>query len=178
MSKKRIQGWLKNLLASSFIFAICVNTFAASRSDVEALHNTIKANRKNIVIEVMDLSDTESEKFWEIYDEYAFDLKKNTDMKLDIIRQYMDNFETMPPKLAETLVRDFLKSDKNRANLRTRYIRKFKKAISERKLLRFYQVENKMDAIINYVLAENIPLHDWDDTIDDLLERSLSELIE
>jgi hypothetical protein len=37
-------------------------------------------------------------------------------------------------------------------------VNKFRKAIPEVKLARFYQIENKLDAITNFALARQIPL--------------------
>ena len=36
--------------------------------------------------------------------------------------------------------------------------RRFSKALPGRKVARFYQIENKMDAIVRYELAETIPV--------------------
>jgi hypothetical protein len=43
-------------------------------------------------------------------------------------------------------------------DIRKRYVRKFRKVIPETKLARFYQIENKLDAITNFALARQIPL--------------------
>ncbi len=44
--------------------------------------------------------------------------------------------------------------------LRTRntYVQKFKEILPPKKVVRFFQVENKLDAIINFELVAGIPL--------------------
>ena len=38
------------------------------------------------------------------------------------------------------------------------YLPKFRQAVGDKKAARFYQIENKIDAIVNFELAANIPL--------------------
>ena len=42
--------------------------------------------------------------------------------------------------------------------LRQAYLPKFRKVLSEKKVARYYQIENKMQATLNYELAREIPL--------------------
>jgi hypothetical protein len=42
--------------------------------------------------------------------------------------------------------------------VKSRYVPRFKKVMSARKVARFFQVDNKLDAAINADLVEQIPL--------------------
>jgi hypothetical protein len=42
--------------------------------------------------------------------------------------------------------------------LRQAYLPKFRKALPEIKVVRYYQIENKIQAVLLYELAANIPL--------------------
>jgi hypothetical protein len=42
--------------------------------------------------------------------------------------------------------------------LRKTYLPKFRQALPEKKAARYYQIENKINAALNYELAANIPL--------------------
>ena len=44
------------------------------------------------------------------------------------------------------------------AEVKSRWVPRFREVLSEKKVLLFLQLENKMDAVINYDLAESIPL--------------------
>jgi len=48
--------------------------------------------------------------------------------------------------------------DKERAKIRAKYVKKFKKVLEPKNVLRFFQVENKLDAMIIAELAAEIPL--------------------
>ena len=46
----------------------------------------------------------------------------------------------------------------DRVKVRSSYLTEFSTCLSGRKLARFYQIENKMDAVIRYDLASTIPV--------------------
>ena len=47
---------------------------------------------------------------------------------------------------------------KDAVKLMESYLPKFRMALGDKKTARFYQLENKIDAVINFGLASNIPL--------------------
>ena len=59
-----------------------------------------------------------------------------------------------PKKLAE----DYLAVEEDRAKVRRTYFADFTKVLPGKKAARFYQIENKMDAVIRYDLASEIPV--------------------
>ena len=56
------------------------------------------------------------------------------------------------------LLNAHLLNEKMRSRKLNDYIQKFKEIIPPKKAVRLFQVENKMNAIINYELAAQIPL--------------------
>jgi hypothetical protein len=56
------------------------------------------------------------------------------------------------------MLKDFFKFEKEQAKVKEDHASKFKKTIPEAKVARLYQLENKLDAIINFALAMQIPL--------------------
>ena len=46
----------------------------------------------------------------------------------------------------------------DRVKLRKSYVKKFNKAIPPKKTVRFFQIDNKLDTIIDFALAKEIPL--------------------
>jgi hypothetical protein len=45
-----------------------------------------------------------------------------------------------------------------RVTLMKSFLPKFRKVLPEKKVARYYQLENKIDAVVNYGLARQIPL--------------------
>ena len=59
---------------------------------------------------------------------------------------------------AKSIADQYLTEEADRAKLRRTYLDEFAKALPGRKVARFYQIENKMDAVIRYDLAASIPV--------------------
>jgi len=53
---------------------------------------------------------------------------------------------------------EYLAIESERLALRKAYLPKFRQALPDKKVVRFYQLENKIQAAVNYELAANIPL--------------------
>ena len=61
---------------------------------------------------------------------------------------------------AAQAVEKFLTIEKKLLSIKLSYFDKFRKALPPRKAARFYQLENKMEAEMQYQLAQIIPLVD------------------
>lgn len=59
---------------------------------------------------------------------------------------------------AKALLDDYMAFESNRLKLQQDYLPKFRKVIPEKKVTRYYQLENKIRAIGQYELASKIPL--------------------
>ena len=60
--------------------------------------------------------------------------------------------------LAGQLVTEIVAIEGDRAKLMQSYLPKFRKILPARKAARYYQIENKIRAVLNYDLADTIPL--------------------
>jgi len=131
---------------------------ATDSIDLEILRDTIRANKKALVAANLDLTAEEKEKFWPVYDRYQKDLKAIHDRYLTIIQDYTASFETLTDEHAKKLLDDYLAVEAERVKLRTEYVKSFSETLPGRKVARFYQIENKMDAVLRYDLAATIPV--------------------
>ena len=74
------------------------------------------------------------------------------------IEDYAKNYGTMSDEAATKMIDDYLELQAERLELMELYLPKFKKVLSPKKVARYYQLENKVDAAIDYGLAAQIPL--------------------
>jgi hypothetical protein len=58
------------------------------------------------------------------------------------------------------LMESYLAAEAERIQVRRTYLAEFKKILPGRTVARFYQIENKMDAVLRYDLAATIPVVD------------------
>jgi hypothetical protein len=124
----------------------------------EQARSLLQVERKMIVSQALELSPTESNAFWPIYDRYMAEFKTAGDLRVKVITDYAANYDNMTDAVAKQLIADLLDYQEKILKLRKSYLGKFRKVLPETKLARFYQVENKLDAITNFALARQIPL--------------------
>jgi hypothetical protein len=106
----------------------------------------------------MGLTEAEAAKFWPVYDAYQADLGKIAERTVTLIKNYAASYETMTDEAADKLLTELLGIEKDRVALMQSYRPRFAAVVPARKVSRYYQIENKIRAVINYELADAIPL--------------------
>jgi hypothetical protein len=77
---------------------------------------------------------------------------------LKLIENYAGKSESMTNDIAKKLLDEYLTIERLRQKVREGYLPKFRKVLSEIKVARYYQIENKISAVVNFELAKQIPL--------------------
>lgn len=149
---------LTAVILPSLVTAQVNPTFNELNDAVEGARTLIQSERKLLIGQGLALTPEESNAFWPIYDKYMLDMKSAGDLRVKVITDYAANYANLTDDVAKQLIGDSLKYQDKVLKLRKSYLRKFRKALSEVKMARFYQIENKLDAITNFVLADQIPL--------------------
>jgi hypothetical protein len=159
---------MRDLVKTLTVVSMCLvmvalmYSFAAAQDkpadDTQILIEKIKADKKLLVAENMQLSEAEARKFWPIYDEYQNELFILRMRSLKLIDTYAENYKSMTNDMAKKLLDEYLTIERLRQKAREAYLPKFRKVLPEIKVARYYQIENKIGAVVNYELAKQIPL--------------------
>jgi hypothetical protein len=133
----------------------------AQFEDSEAIRLTrsaVQAERQAIIAANLQLDESESAVFWPLYKEYRDALNEAISSRIDFLNQYFASYETLTDKEALVLLERHLAWEKEVLEIRTRHAKKMSKALSGRTVAKFFQIENKMDIIVDYEMAGEIPL--------------------
>ena len=131
---------------------------ADATATIEVARSMAETERKAVVADNMFHTAEEAEKFWPVYNEYREEARKVGDKRVKVIRDLATEFETLDDARAEELLREVLDFQADRVKLRKSYVKKFNKAIPAKKTVRFFQIDSKLDTIIDFALASEIPL--------------------
>ncbi|MFO7707861.1 MAG: hypothetical protein R6V84_06785 [Desulfobacterales bacterium] len=118
----------------------------------------IRADKKLLVAENMQLSEAEAKAFWPVYKQYQDELFLLRTRTAKLIQDYADAYQSMNDTTAKKLLDESLAIEDVGLKLRQAYLPKFRKVLPEAKAARYFQIENKIQAALNYELAANIPL--------------------
>ncbi len=126
--------------------------------NMEIVREKIRADKKLLVASNMGLTQAEANRFWPVYESYQKDLGALNARMRRLIQQYAKNYEAMTDDVARGLVSDYLAIEEYRVKLKESYLPKLRQALPEKKVARYIQIENKIEAAIRYELAGKIPL--------------------
>ena len=124
----------------------------------------MQAGRDEIVDFEMGLTEEEAKGFWPLYKSYRGEIMVVRDRYANMIGAYLRAYEAgdVSDEYAEKLLNDWLQYKQDLLKVQKQHVRKFSKILPMRKVARFYQLENKMDAEIDAELAVFIPLMESD----------------
>ena len=106
----------------------------------------------------MQLTDQENQVFWPGYDRYQEALRKVSHRTLKLIGDYAEEQETLSDTRAGDMLEELLAIQEEKLHVKKSFVKEFKKILPPKKLVRYFQLENKIEAAISYEMASQIPL--------------------
>src|SRR5580765_1551547 len=134
------------------------NNSRITDEDIQMLRKDIRSQRKQLIAANMQLTGAEAEKFWPVYEQYISELVKTNTKKYALIKQYIQSGGALSDADAETAVKQWVDVDQSVAQLRMQYIPNFRKVLSPKSLALFYQLDRRVQLMIDLQLASTIPL--------------------
>jgi hypothetical protein len=129
-----------------------------SDQDIEMLRADLRAQRKQIVAQNMTLTADEATKFWPIFDQYRQEAIKPNDDRWAVIKEYAENYSTMTDAQAQDYMKRSTALDQQLLSLRMKYVPIFEKVISAKKTALLFQIDRRVDLLINLQLSAVIPM--------------------
>jgi len=117
-----------------------------------------RADKKLFVETNMELNETQAKAFWPIYEKYQDELFLLRSRTAKLIKDYAKAFKDIGEKEAKALLDEFMTIESLGLKLRKTFLPKFRQVLPEKKVVRYYQIENKIQAVLYYELAKEIPL--------------------
>ncbi|KPK04987.1 MAG: hypothetical protein AMS20_07705 [Gemmatimonas sp. SG8_28] len=147
-------------IALAALTAVVFSTPAAAqvRSEIELTRQQIQTERQALVTAGMELTDEEAAKFWPVYREYRAELAPIGDRQVELIMGYADRFGSVDDDYAQKMLDEHLNIQQAKLEVLRKYVPKFLAVLSAVKVARFYQIENKLDAVVAFDLAASIPV--------------------
>lgn len=125
---------------------------------VEMLKKDIQDESRRIVAENLTLTEDQAEIFWPLYDEYdaAYDGLVNDRVK--VIEDYMMNYYGLDEETGKDLVAKSIELKKRAVNIQEEYINKMLDVLPMSVVGKFFQIDNRIAAIIEIARLANVPL--------------------
>ena len=125
---------------------------------IRLLRSDLKTKKEQIIREAMQLTDQQAAAFWPLYRDYDAEQTRLGDEKLAIVNDYAQNFLTMTNEKADQLAERVIALDDQRMVLRKKYYDLMKKALPAVLAVRFFQVENQIQLLVDLQISSNLPI--------------------
>ena len=147
-----------------YLVVILLLTFSSSMDAQEDYYNLMRSRLgdkvKTTVENTMNLSPEEEKVFWPLYEDYTDELYDIYNKRMKVIQQFTNYFDKMTDKRADKIWTDFIRFQKELLDIQKEYYDKFKEILPAAKAVRYFQIENKIEMIVNAKIADIIPLMD------------------
>jgi len=130
----------------------------AAAAEIAQVRADIQKDRNAIVGAAMDLTDKQAGPFWELYTQYRAARKPSADRIAALITEYAKTMDTLTDAQAVKLLDEMQSIQKQEAATKIEWAAKFKQKLPGKIVARFFQVDNKLDAIVLFQLAAEVPL--------------------
>ena len=130
----------KTLLAIALCFGLSGFSIPAPAQDkpannLEIIHEKLKADKKLIVANYMELTESEAKKFWPVFEDYQKDLRKINERLLNLLQSYAADYrnKSLTDEKAQKLLDEWIALEKDDAKHRKSYAPKVLQALPAKK---------------------------------------------
>ena len=140
------------------LFLAVLPAAAQVHDEVALTRAEIQTERQAIVAENLHLGEADGQAFWPMYREYRNEMAKVGDRAVKLVHDYATSYETLTDDQASAMLDELFAIQKEELKVKTSWVGKFRKSFSPKTVARFFQIENKLDAIVRAEAALEIPL--------------------
>jgi hypothetical protein len=153
---------MKSIARTLFGLALTVGfvaqASAQATTDIQLTRAHIQTARQAIIADAMQLTEDESVAFWPAYRDYRVEMARLGDRLVKVITEFVSDPTTLADEKANRLLDEYLSIKAQDVAVKKKYVPVFRKLLPAPKVTRFFQLENKLDAVVAFDLAATIPL--------------------
>jgi predicted outer membrane protein len=128
--------------------------------NMQILRDKLRADKKLVVAANMELTESEAQGFWPLYDQYQKDLQNLNQRIASLLESYAADLQgkSLTDAKAKQLIAEAVAIEQAEAQLKSTYAPQLSKVLPVKKVARYLQIENKIRAIVKYDIASGLPL--------------------
>jgi hypothetical protein len=141
-------------------FALFLASFAYTQSnkeEIDLVQAAFGMDKKAIVADFVQLSDTQKDAFWTLYDEYETKRKDLGKERIELLKQYAEQYMTMTSEQADTWTKKVMELQTKTDKLIATYYEKVKGVSDGVVATQFYQIENYILSMIRMSILQEVP---------------------
>jgi hypothetical protein len=139
-------------------------TPAASRSTaddeklIELVRKDVRAEKTDIIAKTMKLDAAQAAAFWPVYKAYEAERAALGDQRVAVIKDFAASYDTLGDAKAKELLERAMGIQEQSLALQRKYKDEFLKVLPAKTVARFFQVESRLNNLIDLEISSQIPL--------------------
>jgi len=149
---------MKKITLLFALMAIIGFTYSQSnKEEVDLFQAAFGMEKKAVVSNFVHPADLQKDAFWTLYDEYEVERKKNGIKRIELLKKYAEQYNSMTDEQADAWTNEVIKLQTATDKLIVTYYNKIKKATSPIVATQFYQIENYILTAIRMEVLDGVP---------------------
>ena len=119
----------------------------------------LEAKKKIYISKALSLTKDQSSGFWGVFGEYERELSQVNKDYFDLLRRFSDGYNnnSITDQQAANMMAEFFRIEARKLQVKQSYVSRFQSALPVKKVVRFYQIDNKVDSLIRCDIAKKCP---------------------
>jgi hypothetical protein len=149
----------KKLILAALIVIVGLPCVADTKRDTQLTLEVIQAERKELVEAAVRPSPQQETKFWDTYRAYRSDVADLNNRAVKLIEEYAESFGALTDDQALRMAKEAAAIDVGRVRARKKCVKKLQSILIPKQVVRYLQIEAKMDAVMRLEMAAHIPFN-------------------
>jgi hypothetical protein len=147
----------KNILLLATLFLASFAYSQSNKEEIDLVQAAFGMDKKAIVADFVQLSDTQKDAFWTLYDEYETNRKEYGRERIVLLQQYAEQYMTMTSEQADSWTKSVMELQIKTDKLIATYYEKVKDISDGVVATQFYQIENYILSMIRMEILQGVP---------------------
>lgn len=143
------------------LFVMIVIFLPISNADqLEESRIELEAKKKVQISKSLELSNEQSNKFWGVYADYERELGSTTKDSFELIRKFSEGYKknSITEQDTANMLAAYFRIEARKLQIKQNYLSRYQEILPNKKVFRFYQIDNKIDSLIRCDIAKKLPL--------------------
>jgi hypothetical protein len=147
----------KHILIIAALFLASFAYTQSNKEEVDLMQAAFGMDKKTVVSDFVKPSPAQKDAFWKLYDEYETQRKDLGKQRIELLKQYANQYQTMTSEQADAWTKKVIDLQKKTDNLIVTYYGKVKAVTDGIVATQFYQIEGYILTAIRMQVLENVP---------------------
>ncbi len=149
---------MKKIILALMVMASSVGFAQDYNEEVDLYQALFGMQKKQVVSEVIKISDANTDAFWKLYDSYEAERKELAKKRFKVLEKYVEHYFELEGESLSKMLKESMANHNSYNKLINKYTNRISKSIGPKPAAQFYQFERYLKSIIQVELMNTMPM--------------------